>query len=134
MSFTKDIDRFAKRTGRKVQYVRRAVTLKLFGSVVLDTPVLSGRLRGNWRISEGVPKTAPLDRKDKGGQIVMAEIQSATMASNGDQSLYLTNNLPYAARIEYDGWSHTKAPEGMVRKNVVRFQGLIRLENATKSS
>lgn len=133
MSFTKDIDTFAKRTGAKIQYVRRAVTLKLFGSVVLDTPVLTGRLRGNWRISEGQPNTSTLDREDKGGQVVMAEIQSATMASTGDQSLFLTNNLPYAARIEYDGWSHTKAPQGMVRKNVVRFQGLIRLENAAKS-
>jgi len=33
----------------------------------------------------------------------------------------MSNNLPYAYKIEYDGWSHTKAPKGMVRKNFIRI-------------
>ena len=45
----------------------------------------------------------------------------AKFPKDKDSVVYLTNNLPYAARIEYDGWSHTKAPEGMVRKNVIRI-------------
>ena len=36
-------------------------------------------------------------------------------------SFYLTNNSPYAERIEYEGHS-TQAPDGMVRINAIKFQ------------
>lgn len=39
--------------------------------------------------------------------------------------MFFTNNLPYAERIEYDGWSRFKAPQGMVRKNVVRWDDIV---------
>lgn len=129
MSFSLEVAKFAKGTDLKIQRIRRGVTIKLFNAVVMDTPVLSGRLRGNWRFSESTPLTAELNREDKTGQIVMREVEAGTLASTGDVSLYLTNNLPYAARIEFDGWSHTKAPDGMVRRNVVRFNRLITIEN-----
>lgn len=40
----------------------------------------------------------------------------------------LTNNLPYAERLEY-GWSN-QAPQGMVRVNVARFNTLLEEEAA----
>lgn len=130
MSFTSQIARFSKGTKTKLQKVRRAVTIKLFGAVVMDTPVLTGRLRGNWRLSEGEPNLGITDREDKSGQEVMAEITAGVAASTGSIPIFLSNSLPYAARIEFDGWSHTKAPEGMVRRNVTRFNRLIELEAA----
>ena len=36
----------------------------------------------------------------------------------------ISNSLPYAHKIEYDGHS-TQAPEGMVRRNVTRFQKIV---------
>ena len=44
--------------------------------------------------------------------------------SRGDDTLFLVNNQPYAARVEFDGWSYKKAPEGMVRRNIRRFHKL----------
>ena len=130
MSFSAQISRYGKGTRDKIDRLRRGITLKLLGAVVMDTPVLSGRLRGNWRVSEGTPVLDAVDRVDPTGAVVMSEITAAVQASTGDTAVYLTNNLPYAKRIEYDGWSHTKAPEGMVRRNVARFNQLIKVEVA----
>ena len=128
MSFSAQIARYGKGTRDKIDSIRRGVTLKLLGAVVMDTPVDTGRLRGNWRVSEGTPVLDATDRVDPSGAVVMNEINAAVQASTGDAAVYLTNNLPYAKRIEYDGWSHTKAPEGMVRRNVARFNRLIKVE------
>lgn len=129
-SFSAQVSQFSKGTRDKIEAVRRGVTLKLFGAVILDTPVLTGRLRGNWRVSEGKPVLDVTDRVDPSGGTVMREVEGAVAASKGDTSLFLSNSLPYAARIEYDGWSHTKAPEGMVRRNVRRFNALVKIEAA----
>lgn len=128
MSFSAQISQYSKGTRDKIDRIRRGVTLKLLGAVVMDTPVDTGRLRGNWRVSEGAPVLDAVDRVDPSGAVVMNEINAVVQASTGDTAVCLTNNLPYAKRIEYDGWSHTKAPEGMVRRNVARFNQLIKVE------
>ena len=43
-----------------------------------------------------------------------------------DSALTLANNLDYAYKIEYEGWSHSKAPEGMVRVSVVKTAALFK--------
>ena len=126
MSFTAELGVFRLKSLAKVEQVRKAIIFKLFGAVVMDTPVLTGRLRGNWQVTIGNPATGTLDRTDKSGATVMSEI--SRNLGNGDCVVNLTNNLPYAARIEFDGWSHTKAPEGMMRRNVVRINELIKAQ------
>lgn len=131
MSFSADLSGFAIKATGAVERTRRAIVLELFSSVIKDTPVLSGRLRGNWQTSIGAPKVAELPLR--GGttpNVVPAELQSEmdvaiSQLKQTDQPIFLRNNLPYAGRIEFDGWSHTKAPDGMVRKNVARIQRIV---------
>lgn len=127
-TFSQQISSFNGKTRTKLQQVRRGATIALFNSVVQDTPVLTGRARGNWRISEGKPELAEINRDDTSGQIVQAEIASTVAASSGDTPIFMANNLPYIEPLE-NGYSK-KAPEGMVRKNVVRFDQLVKLEVA----
>lgn len=124
MSFAADLSRFRKSTQDRLDRVRRVVVIKLFSAVVQDTPVLTGRLRGNWRVSIGSPLLGEISRLDPQGVQVSAEIQDIATAARGDDEVWMSNSLPYAERIEYDGWSK-KAPEGMVRRNVARFQRLV---------
>ena len=83
--------------------------------IIMDTPVLSGRLRNNWMVSvnQGSNQTTNETSNQAIGRV------SAVKFKLGD-TLYLTNNLPYAKRIEFDNWS-AKAPAGMVRKNILRW-------------
>ena len=84
--------------------------------IIMDTPVLSGRLRNNWMVSvnQGSNQTTNETSNQAIGRV------NAIKFKLGD-TLYLTNNLPYAKRIEFDNWS-AKAPAGMVRKNIIRWE------------
>lgn len=52
----------------------------------------------------------------------MAEVGANTPPGAGQETL-LTNNMPYCLKIE-SGLS-SKAPQGMVHRNVERFQKLV---------
>lgn len=108
-----------KRALDKTNQSRREIILRLFRAVVFDTPVLEGTLRGNWQCSMTSPITGPISKRV--GSAVMAEIQGILDGSKLEDTIYLRNNLPYAYGIEYYGWSKVKAPQGMVRKNIMRL-------------
>jgi hypothetical protein len=55
-------------------------------------------------------------------------MEAIVRAIQGGSVTMLSNNMPYAYRVEFDGWSHTKAPEGMLRRNVARFKRLFEEE------
>ena len=122
MSFSLNVAQWTEKAGEDMAALHKAIILELFTSVILDTPVLEGRLRGNWIISSDSPANGTFDVLDPDGTKTTRRIED--FVSNLDDlknfNVFLTNNLPYAHRIEFDGWSHTKAPEGMVRKNLIR--------------
>lgn len=138
MSFADDLARFAKRTNQSIDKVIYAVTFEWFASVVMGSPVgdpsnwkypdrappgyVGGRFRGNWRASVGSPETEAIPLR--GQEETLSEIKSTIPAAPGSV-VYLANNLPYAARIEYDGWS-SQAKRGVVRVNFTRVQGIFR--------
>ena len=97
--------------------------------IIMDTPVLSGRLRNNWMVSvnQGSNETTESTSNEAINRV------SAVKFKLGD-TLYLTNNLPYAEKIEFglypspsntgktvNGFS-AKAPAGMCRKNIIRWE------------
>lgn len=123
-TFAAGVKKWADKTLVNFEALRRATILELFSSVVLDTPVDEGRLRGNWQITSGRPASGEVEITDPEGNVTISKIQAFVGADKNpttDKVTLLTNNLPYAYRIEYDGWSHTKAPKGMVRKNAIRI-------------
>lgn len=128
MSFNQQIAKFCSGTRTKLHAMRRGVIIKLFSAVIMDSPVLTGRLRANWNLAEGEPNLATDESLDPTGTASIAEIQAGVLMTNGSKPVFLSNSLPYAYRIEFEGWSHTKAPEGMVRKNVTRFNSLMKVE------
>jgi hypothetical protein len=126
-AFASQISRYKLTTEMKIERVRRAIIIELFSSVIMSTPVLTGRLRGNWQATVGHPATEEIVARGEGvpqGSVppeMMAEInQVALSIHHSDKSAFLRNNLPYARRVEYEGWSQIKAPQGMLRLNVVR--------------
>lgn len=113
---------FGVRAIEKVDRVRRASVLELFKLIIYSTPVETGRLRGNWQTTINSVAQSQLERVDPNGGLALAEV----MANMGGllDVVWFSNNLPYAERIEYDGWSY-KEPEGMVRKHLVQWQRIV---------
>ena len=132
MSFTEQIASFGPKASERINNVRRGVIIKLFWAVIKDTPVDEGTLRANWQLTEGEPAKGTLEATAPSKAGLSLNEAQQVQKTTGDIPLFLTNNLPYAARIEYDGYSHTKAPEGMARRNVVRFGRLIKVEVESK--
>jgi hypothetical protein len=124
MSFASDVAKFAEKVGKSVPDTIRAIALDVFESIIDDTPVDKGTARGNWQTSIGSPKSAVIARTGAGGAI--SELKSVLPNFGDDNTIYLTNNLPYINRLEY-GYS-LQTPEGMVRKNVARIESIVAKE------
>lgn len=128
MSFSLDVKSFCEKAKKNPETVMRAVSLKLFSAIIKASPVDTGRFRGNWQTTGATPATGLIAGVDlTGGKAINS---SATFINNAPNwyQFTLTNNLPYAQRLEY-GWSK-QAPVGMVRVNIARFNTLLNEEAA----
>lgn len=120
--------------------VIRSSLIDLSTAIIKDTPVgdpdlwqskpprgyVGGTLRGAWNASTGSPNLSiNTRRKSKTGTAVIGRMRKGVKAFNPmTETLYFVNPMPYAARIEYQGWS-TQAPEGMVRSNVLKLRNFV---------
>lgn len=128
MSFTLDIKNFVEKAKKNPETVARQVSFKLFSAVIKASPVDTGRFRMNWQTAGAVAPSGIIDGTDKGGAAAIGDAASYIFAASDWNEFTLTNNLPYAERLEY-GWSN-QAPQGMVRVNVARFNTLLEEEAA----
>lgn len=122
MSFASDVEAYAKKAGASLDETSRAIVLELFGSVIKDTPVDTGRAKGNWQTTIGAPASGTVDRL--GESEALADVAQQTASFGAGKVIYLSNQLPYIYRLEFDGWSQ-QAPGGMLRKNVARIQSIV---------
>ena len=74
-----------------------------------------GRFRGNWQVTFDRPAVGAIDRVDKAGAATLAAGREVLAHYDSGEygSIWFTNNVPYAQRLEY-GWSK-QAPAGIVR-------------------
>lgn len=126
MSFESQLNAFVSGTEKKVERTVRAVKLELFRSVILDTPVDTGRARGNWQATLNSPATEEIENESM--SVALAGV-AANLGKVNDVS-FLANNLPYIEELE-DG-SSKQAPAGMVRRNMARVQRLINEQAARR--
>lgn len=81
---------------------------------------VGGRFRANWVVGYKSIDESTYDEVDKSGNKTIGKITSEVISAElGDGSIFLTNSLPYAHRLE-NGWSK-QAPAGMVRLSMVEI-------------
>ena len=135
--FQVDFTRLLKKAGNKARDVVRLSSLKLLESIDQKSPVgdpdtwaspapagyTGGQFRANWNYSIGSPDLSVIANKDPSGGESMRRA-SDTKYMLGEK-IFISNSLPYAYRLEYEGWSK-QAPEGMVRISVIEFRDFVR--------
>jgi hypothetical protein len=126
MTFALDISKLVKKYNGNVDKAVRTTGFELVRRVVNNTPVDSGLLRGNWQATVDAPATGTIEREDKAGQATIQAAMPAIKQMTG-RVFWLSNNLPYARRIEYEGHSSIKAPAGMVRVSIAELQDSLTL-------
>lgn len=124
-----DLTEYARKKQVELKDVRKAYAFALYSSIVKKTPVDTGRARGNWNISVGSPDDSVDDKesyksshrkrqKENGGKAHKKAIRwkfknyDSLPEPNGDESIFISNNLPYIQKLEYG--SSNQAPAGMV--------------------
>ncbi|MHB1125237.1 MAG: HK97 gp10 family phage protein [Ramlibacter sp.] len=111
-----------KKRRSQARTITMKVAVELMQSLVLKSPVDTGRFRGNWQCGVGSVNVATDDGTDSGAPLRRTNEVLNTWAAG--QTIYLTNSLPYARRLEY---GHSKqAPQGMVRLTVAEYGQFLR--------
>lgn len=114
--------------------------LEMFGEIVERTPVgdptkwkskapkgyVGGRLRANWQIGVNSAKLDEIDGTDSAGgsTITQAENDLRSYRFRKNDTIYITNNLPYAEAIE-EGHSTQSRAGAMLKVPVTKFTSLI---------
>jgi hypothetical protein len=124
-TFSRRITAIAERVEPAAQDVVRKTALAVDQTVVMATPVDTGRARVNWQVQAGampsdvVPPYAPGAGGSTAAQNTQAALEQGKIAISGaqpGQEIHITNNLPYIGRLN-EGHS-AQAPAGFVEQAV----------------
>ena len=121
--WTMDLNKYCEKKKTEFKEVRKSYAFALYSSIVKKTPVDTGRARGNWNITVGHDDTTASTRTKPQFKSV-DEVPKV----EGDETIYISNNLPYITKLEYGGYPNPpkggkgktingyskQAPEGMV--------------------
>ena len=126
MSFSVDVSEWIDKATEAPETIVRGTAIKLFSGIIKSSPVDEGTFRANWFVSGESPSTQVNESASGAEAGILARTQSDVNALIDWEAITLTNNLPYARRLEF-GYSD-QAPQGMVRVNAIRFNELIKEE------
>jgi len=121
--FELSIKKFGEKAIKKTDAIIRKTAFDLTNAIIMDTPVDTGRARGNWIVSIDRQDDRKIDTEDKSGASTIAKAQNEIFNNPIQKEIWIQNNLEYIARLEY-GWSD-KSPQGMVGVNVQRFNHIL---------
>ena len=122
-SFNLSLDHFKIQSRDVASQVFRKIVIDLDSAVVRDTPVDTGRARGNWFPTLNSPSdetTNDKRRYTRTGNAVIGRVSETAKSAELGDTVWLTNNLPYINRLE-NGYSE-KSTDGMVGINILRSQ------------
>lgn len=128
MSFSGDLAKYCQAAGDKIDLVVRKTALQLQASMIEKSPVDTGRFKSNWQCGLGGMNG---DTNAKEGSDALGRTEVVLQGFKAGQTIFLSNNLPYAKKLEY---GHSKqAPAGIVRLTVQDFaQAVKRAVDAVK--
>lgn len=137
MTFALDLQKFASKVGEQADQVVGEIVIGVARELDMRSPVgdatywthpapagyVGGRFRANWQLGVNVKASGTVQANDTNGTIALPAIIAGLPEEAAGNVFYLSNNLPYAQRIE-DGWSR-QAPQGLVGLTAIKFQQIV---------
>ena len=120
MGFAEDLKKICDRAGDKAELVVRRAALDIGGQLIDRSPVDTGRFKNNWQTGIGGMNKSTNAAADLAGAGAQARLAAQVSAWKPGQSIFVSNSLVYAYRLE-TGWSK-QAPAGIVRLTVQNFE------------
>lgn len=141
-------------TDEKLTNLIKKSVFELTSAIISNTPVDTGRAKGNWQVSFNTPIGAKLEIDDKEGDTTISKAKGLIYGNKVPQIYWIQNNLDYINKLEYglypkpvkygsrikgvkkdnpikyqvlsiNGFS-AKAPQGMVRINLLKFNNILK--------
>lgn len=114
--FKRDLEKFSELLEEDVATTRQIITLEAFRRITIGWPVLSGRSRFAWIVSDTTPST----EEPPPGKYTTTQPITARFADPYDVA-FITNNVSYAVPLEF-GHSKRQAPNGRVRITLAELE------------
>ena len=111
------------KASKNVETIVRESAKKLFSKIILDTPIDTGELKGDWSASLLKPNTSPTGSLDLVGYTTIASVNSELASFQMGQTIFLSNTKQYAYTVEFG--SSRQAPTGMLRVNAIRWSNIV---------
>lgn len=131
MSFGNQVRQFTTSAIQTLNTTYRRATFDLTSAIILGTPVDKGVLRNNWFVTFEQPSNETTNSASTTGSEAIGRARQNLSDVNIRDVVYITNNLPYATPIEFEGHS-AQAPQGMVRINTARWDLIV--SNSTRDN
>lgn len=122
-NFSFQVSEFIEKAKGAINATEREIIIEIGRSVIIMSPVDTGRFRNNWKFSVSTPDLSVTGDVDPSGEEAIAKITDGVIEFQSGQTAFITNNLPYAIPLEY---GHSgQAPDGMVRLTLARFTEIV---------
>lgn len=137
MTFALDIQAFTAKAKANANQVVGEIVVGVARELDMRSPVgdatywvstppkgyVGGRFRANWQLGINAIKRGVVNAIDTSGTIAFPAIAAGVPDDAAGNVFFLSNNLPYAQRIEL-GWSR-QAPTGLVALTAMKFQEIV---------
>lgn len=123
MGFGDQLGRLCIQAEEKIGEVRDRTCLLLADGIIMNTPVLTGRARGEWQAGIGQAPGGLTNTSDPSGASAKAQASSVIESMALSDTFVLVNRVPYILPLEMG--SSAKAPNGMVRITTQRFPSIV---------
>lgn len=113
MEFNLSLEKFAKGYLPETQtlFIKK-IAMDLADKLIKMSPVDTGMFKGAWVAGVNNVDSSKPNTPDKSGVATMARIQSMIGTVQAGDTIYISNNMEYAVKLEH---GHSKqAPQGMV--------------------
>lgn len=118
--FLKEWQRGIDRLIKDSEKTTRGTAISIFSQIIKESPVKTGLFRNNWQTSLGKPETDIVSSPDRQATAALTSMKAATSSYKIGQTLFMSNNLPYAYALSQ---GHSKQrPAGWIQRIVMGFQ------------
>ena len=124
MSLQSDLLRIAKRRSQDLKEICDASFFRTMNQVIQGSVVDTGEFRNNWNGAVTAPDLSANRPENPSGSGAIGSLNETINRYDLGQTLYFTNSVPYAWRLEYDGWSE-RMPNGIVRITARKWDSIV---------
>lgn len=123
LAFNKQLEGFVEAVTQATTKTLQQIVVEVGTSVVMLSPVLTGRFRGNWQMTVGQPASHTLEATDKDGAATLSALRQMAATLTAGEIGYIVNNLDYGNNVESIGWAVTP-PYAPVRRTLSQFTAI----------